>query len=501
MIKLIFEKKEEGTNSFKPEYEIRYLLNGSYIKLDTSICNNIIEDINNKIPTFSLHDNLDGLFELNPMSNHYDDICYTTTTENSTDMPLLDRKNDFCGENCVPYYNINNNSIKCTCFINNKTQNIEDKSEKDKLLENFVEVSKFANLHLLRCYKKVFKLNNLKNNYGFFINIFILASYILCLLLFRFKFYLNLKNEISKLIYIKESTFKSGNDGKNLKTRKFNSKIKLKKEKKKSKRKKFGNPPLKKKLKNSKSKFMTTQETIKSKTSYKKESVLEYNSDEFNSLSYEDALIFDKRNFCQYYCSLLKLNHIIIFSFYCNSKDYNSQIIKIFLFFFSFGADIAISALFYKEDFIHNINEKEGKYDHLIIELYTSLISSILDTVLKYLAFTDNLVLDIKFEKKIEEFKKKKQSLYTKIKIRYILFFIISFLFISFFLFYVSCFCGIYVNSQFDLIRDALMSLFITAIILFYHLLFPGIFRICALRAKNKNKKCLYGFSQFLEMA
>ena len=33
LIKLIFEKKEEGTNSFKPEYEIRYLLNGSYIKL------------------------------------------------------------------------------------------------------------------------------------------------------------------------------------------------------------------------------------------------------------------------------------------------------------------------------------------------------------------------------------------------------------------------------------------------------------------------------------
>ena len=138
LIKLIFEKKEEGTNSFKPEYEIGYLLNGSYIKLDTSICNNIIEDINNKIPTFSLHDNLDGLFELNPMSNHYDDICSTSTTENSTDMPLLDRKNDFCGENCVPYYNINNNSIKCTCFINNKTQNIEDKSEKDKLSFNII---------------------------------------------------------------------------------------------------------------------------------------------------------------------------------------------------------------------------------------------------------------------------------------------------------------------------------------------------------------------------
>ena len=140
--------------------------------LDTSICNNIkvgILDINSKILNFSLYDNIDGGLKLYPMSNYYDDICSTSTTENNIDIPLLERKNDLknvtlknCGENCVRNYNINNNSIKCTCFINNKTQNIEDKSEKDKLLENFVEVSKFANLHLLRCYKKVFKLNNLK---------------------------------------------------------------------------------------------------------------------------------------------------------------------------------------------------------------------------------------------------------------------------------------------------------------------------------------------------
>ena len=249
---------------------------------------------------------------------------------------------------------------------------------------------------------------------------------------------------------------------------------------------------------------MTTKETIKSKTSYEKESILEYNSDEFNSLSYEDALIYDKRNYCQYYCSLIKLNHIIIFSFYCNKKDYNSQIIKIFLFFFSFGADMAFNALFYDADeYITHNNQQKGQYD-LIYQfptaLYSSIIPLVLDFILKNLAFTDNLILDIKFEKKVEEFKKKKQNIYKKIKIRFILFFIISFLLISFFLFFVSCFCGVYINSQFYLIREALISLIISVFAVFYQLLIPGFFRIYALRAKNKNKKCLYNFSQFLEL-
>ena len=56
---------------------------------------------------------------------------------------------------------------------------------------------------------------------------------------------------------------------------------------------------------------------------------------ELNSMKYKKALIYDKRTFMQYYSSLLKKNHLVFFSFYCQ-KDYNPQIIKIFLFFFSF---------------------------------------------------------------------------------------------------------------------------------------------------------------------
>ncbi len=52
-----------------------------------------------------------------------------------------------------------------------------------------------------------------------------------------------------------------------------------------------------------------------------------------NSLSYEEALKFDKRTYCQYYFSLLKRKQLIIFTF-CSINDYNSRSIKICLFYF-----------------------------------------------------------------------------------------------------------------------------------------------------------------------
>ena len=64
---------------------------------------------------------------------------------------------------------------------------------------------------------------------------------------------------------------------------------------------------------------------------------LEYKDFELNILEYSFALNYDRRTYVQFYISLLKIKHLLIFSFY-PTKDYNSKIIKIFLFFyFSFN--------------------------------------------------------------------------------------------------------------------------------------------------------------------
>ena len=55
--------------------------------------------------------------------------------------------------------------------------------------------------------------------------------------------------------------------------------------------------------------------------------IMKFNDEELNSLNYQNALIYDKRNYCEYYISLLKTKNNLIFSF-CYSDDYNSKLVK-----------------------------------------------------------------------------------------------------------------------------------------------------------------------------
>ena len=100
---------------------------------------------------------------------------------------------------------------------------------------------------------------------------------------------------------------------------------------------------------------------------------------------------------------------------------------------------------------MHKIYIEEGKFNfiyHIIIILYSSLISEPINAIVKYLASSGNIILEIKNIKKFIHLKKKLKDIKNKIKIKFILFFIISFLLLMVFMFYISCFCGVYVNTQ-----------------------------------------------------
>ena len=64
----------------------------------------------------------------------------------------------------------------------------------------------------------------------------------------------------------------------------------------------------------------------------KVQNILVLNDYEKNNLEYNLAKKLDKRSYTQYYISLLRSKHLLIFSF-IQSKDYNSKVIKIILFF------------------------------------------------------------------------------------------------------------------------------------------------------------------------
>ena len=67
------------------------------------------------------------------------------------------------------------------------------------------------------------------------------------------------------------------------------------------------------------------------------------------------------------------------------------------------------------------------------------------------------------------------------------------------FMYYITCFCGIYENTQIHLIKDTLISFGLSLIYPFFIYLLPGIFRISAISDPKKKRECLYNFSKLIQ--
>ena len=226
--------------------------------------------------------------------------------------------------------------------------------------------------------------------------------------------------------------------------------------------------------------------------------ILKYNDSELSSLSYKDALRNDKRTFSQYYCSLLKRKQLIFFSFFPN-RDYNSQIIKSFLFFFFYSSSLTINALFFTDDTMHKIYNDSGSFNlnyQLPLIVYSSLISSLINLIISFLSLSEKTFISIKSQKTLDKNINEKIG---NMKCKFIIFFFVIFILLSIFCYYLSCFCCIYQNTQMHLIKDSLISFGLSLIYPFFIDLIPGIFRILTLSNKKRSKECVYKFSQLIE--
>ncbi len=108
--------------------------------------------------------------------------------------------------------------------------------------------------------------------------------------------------------------------------------------------------------------------------------------------------------------------------------------------------------------------------------------------------------MEIKHYLNIQNLDKKAVEVLKCLSYKFMLFFIISSSFLLFSWYYLGCFCAVYVNTQIHLIKDTIISFGISLLYPVGFCIIPGIFRIPALRAKKKNKKIMYKFSQFIQM-
>jgi len=220
---------------------------------------------------------------------------------------------------------------------------------------------------------------------------------------------------------------------------------------------------------------------------------------ELNRLQYKEAIKYDKRTYVQYYWSLLKIGNLFLFSFIPND-DYNSMVIKICLFFFSFGLYYTVNALFFTDSTMNKIYEDNGEYDFIYQIpklLYSNLICTVINLIVKVLSLSEKDILSIKILRKEENLDKKVKSIKNCLKIKFFFYYLVSFLFLFIFLFYTSCFCAVYRNTQLYLIKDTLISFSLSLLYPLGYYLVPGIFRLPAL--KNMNRNCIYKISLLLQ--
>ena len=81
---------------------------------------------------------------------------------------------------------------------------------------------------------------------------------------------------------------------------------------------------------------------------------------------------------------------------------------------------------------------------------------------------------------------------------KFILFFILSFIYLLFFWYYISSFCAVYENTQIHLIKDTLISFGLSLIYPFVIYLIPGIFRIPSLKTNKREK--MYKLSKIIQL-
>ena len=355
----IISEEEKGMKIPKIDYDIYYpFKNNNVTKLDLNFCKGTKIEIS--IPV-KINDNLD---KYNPKSGYYNDICYKTTSDSGTDISLKDRRNEFvennmtlCEENCnLINYNNTNEKVKCSCEIKTYINpNYDYKFNKKDFFKSFTDIKNIANINIIKCYKIVLTIKNLKNNYGFYIIGSIMFLHLITFIIYRFISYKKIKNDLFNLSIIlnKISPIKAQPEIKEDKTsiQKITKKSKVKRKMKKIKINKdniidinIKNNNIIETIQDKTEKISSRQDIIKI-LKFKSYDInikyinefLELKNFEINSMEFEDAFKFDNRNYFQYYISLLKYNHPLMFSF-GTYNDYNPRM----KYFYSFSLLVLI---------------------------------------------------------------------------------------------------------------------------------------------------------------
>ena len=435
-------------------------------------------------------------------------------------------------------YNSSEKKSVCQCEIKNKMDLISEIINDPNKLSTIPisNETSSSSLSSIKCTKNLFTKEGLKNNISSYILLFIIFIFLLSIILFIKCGYPFLENDINEIIRFKQKELKKKKPPLDL----------IKQENKKNKKQKKNDlkfPPKKRNLNlispiflsnrnnNKKNNKIISSSRLKMKGRIRNNELnlnlnlkknknnkslktgfeaskeinknleMKFTDFEINYFNYKMALNFDKRNYCEYYKSLMRMKHPIIFSF-VPVKDYNTLIIKVNLFFFSFSVYYAVNLLFFTNEIIHQIYESGGDYEikyFLKKIIYSFIISYFLSNLIKFIFLSERNILKIKEASSLNQLYDVAEKVKRSLVIKYTIFFILGIIFLSFFWMFLSSFGAVYQNTQKYVVENTIISFGISFIFPFIINLVPGCLRISAIKSKSKDENLLYKISIILQ--
>ena len=441
----------------------------------------------------------------NKSGDFYNNIC-SPAFIHGNDIILSDRKNDIypnnvtiCKQNCEYKKAIlDNKKIVCKCQLNNNKK--YENEDNNFLLEEKANFWNYIldniNYKIFKCYNLFLSLDNIKENFGFYISIIIFISITLNILIFYFC-------GIPKIIRLMNKTIPKEENLKNeikkqlskYKKRKRKSKNIFTRNKSKSKSKTM--KLLKTKSKSSSINRLSSRKVTifsQNKCSINNNREISENED-INELPFSLALIKDKRNAFQIFLSVIIKKLDLINIIYGEEKV---KLVLIFQFILSLIIDFFFNTLLFSDEIISHKYHNNGKLD-ILVSILLSLISNIITSMICYfLNFSKGVEERIE---QITEIKREYKYLlalhkFLKIlKIRILLCIIFEIIFIIFFFYYEVIFCSIYSNSQVNLLVNYLISLIDNLIISIIITILVVITRKIGI---NFSKSYIYNTSKFI---
>ena len=486
-----------------------------------------------------------NIFDLN--DPFYTDICFMYDSPTGKDATPNDRVQAFfpnvslCDKEsgCVPKeVNLTSGEIICKCELNDL---MNKKKVGEKILEEsfgeLYEMIESSNVMIFKCAKDVFVIKHLVKNIGTFISLGILLGQVLCVVIY----YVFSYNPMLRYLYYLSEYQCALIDNKNLnKENKRASKMKgndivinsklidvnapppRKDEKHGTKtpsiQKLIGNDDRKslKKIDITSSKINLNniipkqrkdKDLLKNETKSEKQIQLsnklkeeydfnleEYLKTDFDDMEFEDALRYDNRTFCEYYCDRFRENQIIMDTFF-NPETLKPMSIKIIILLLNIVLYFFINGLFFSEDYVSdlfNSNEKEKFFSFfprsILRFIYTTIVSGIIAIIVDFITVDEKRVkrLFLREKKNTLQIRFEISVITNDIKRNYLILMIICLLIDLIVFYYFNCFNNVYPHLKDEWIKSSIFIIIIMQILSMLTGLLEALIRLIAFKCKSE---------------